>query len=371
MNSIGNPKDGEQASMAESLNCKKLKNHYYICLEQKTIDWNPADPSSEIVAVKPDCIYFGKVLEAVEQRLSMSGLTFYMTWDVKTLPTYGNNVVAIVVGDEWCRIPLYFNKVKAIFKCYGTQRILGCNPILQPSWLNFLTLFQFLRTSAACVQGWLNYHFYRLSHWQFKHLPIYEIPLGYYKQLDLTMKNMSDRTYDIYFAGSLRQNEYSQRSIKRWIGEPKSVSRKQMARSLEEMQKKYPKLQIKLSLISNFVESTHSSSATYSEELMNSKICLVPRGASFETFRFFEALRFGCVVVSEVLPPRWFYNGAPVIQIKQWRDLDKVLSDILSSENLMQKKHQESLNWWKEKCSELTVGEYIVESLNALESHSH
>ena len=92
---------------------------------------------------------------------------------------------------------------------------------------------------------------------------------------------------------------------------------------------------------------------------METKICLVPRGTSFETFRFFEALRYGCVVVTEALPSRWFYKGAPVIQITDWSELEKILEKLLSDKQVLQEKHQESLNWWHKKCSEETVGAYI------------
>nr|WP_238361212.1 glycosyltransferase family 47 protein [Iningainema tapete] len=99
--------------------------------------------------------------------------------------------------------------------------------------------------------------------------------------------------------------------------------------------------------------------------MMDTKICLVPRGTSFETTRLFEAMKYGCIVVTEALPSRWYLDGAPVIQIKDWRDLEGILRKLLSNQQLMQTMHQESLNWWKKKCSEAIVGKYIVEKLNA------
>ena len=49
---------------------------------------------------------------------------------------------------------------------------------------------------------------------------------------------------------------------------------------------------------------------------MDARVCLAPRGASVETFRVLEGLRAGCVVVGERLPGHWFYDGAPVIQLR-------------------------------------------------------
>jgi hypothetical protein len=99
---------------------------------------------------------------------------------------------------------------------------------------------------------------------------------------------------------------------------------------------------------------------------MNAKLCLVPRGTSYETFRFFEALRYGCIVVTEALPSRWFYEGSPAIQITDWNELETILEKLLKDQNLMQEKHEESLNWWKTRCSEAVVGEYMAEKLNSL-----
>ena len=53
-------------------------------------------------------------------------------------------------------------------------------------------------------------------------------------------------------------------------------------------------------------KGTTMSPDDYMKEMANSKICLAPRGTSFETFRHYEAASVGCVVVSYRLPPTWF-----------------------------------------------------------------
>ncbi len=52
---------------------------------------------------------------------------------------------------------------------------------------------------------------------------------------------------------------------------------------------------------------------SYSQRMMDSKICLAPRGTASDTWRFFEGLRAGCLVVCEHLTDEWFYVGAPVL----------------------------------------------------------
>ncbi len=145
---------------------------------------------------------------------------------------------------------------------------------------------------------------------------IYDIPLGYARQLDLPIKDIEKREYDVSFAGSIQHGNYSRWSLKYWFDNPKSLSRKIMISKIKILKVKYPELKIELALTSSFGSSKDAlDKNSYSENMMNTKICLVPRGTSFETFRFFEAMRYGCIVVVEALPLRWFYEGSPAIQI--------------------------------------------------------
>ncbi len=346
---------------------KSLSNKYYICkVDAEPIPWNPSESAQK---VDLGCTYFGQVFEAMEKRLNVENLTFYFTWDTHKLPSYGQNVVAVVNGDEWCRIPTYFHKVRAVFKCYGTRPILGCNPLIKPSYLNFITLLQFLRAWFARLPGWVIYklhQFKKLSSIAGSFQSIYDIPLGYYNQLNLPIKNIECRRYDVFFAGSLVHGAYPFWSIKYWLREPKRLSRQRMISIVNRIEKKNPDFKFELSLMPDFKTSSLSDAKSYSEKLMNAKICLVPRGTSYETFRFFEALRYGCIVVTEALPSRWFYEGSPAIQITDWNELETILEKLLKDQNLMQEKHEESLNWWKNRCSEAVVGEYMAEKLNSL-----
>ena len=58
----------------------------------------------------------------------------------------------------------------------------------------------------------------------------------------------------------------------------------------------------------------------YSEAMINAKVCLVPRGTSPETYRYFEVLRYGTITIVERQPPFPFYDGAPVVDIDDWAD---------------------------------------------------
>lgn len=355
---------------ARSCMLKSLSNEIYIWnlrleRDQKPIAWNPCENSQAFNG--DDCgEYFGKVFEAMQNSLKVEGLVFYFTRDLHELPSYGENVVAVVIGDEWSRIPTYFHKVGAVFKCYGTNLILGSN-LLKPSYLNFLTLMQFIKAKFADLPGWLYYVFYKFK--RKKNTPIYDIPLGYSNQVELPIKPINERNNDVFFAGSVAHDTYPVWSLKHWLETPKSLSRKQMLSSINKI-KDCTEIKVELSVTPGFHASfdpTKSADArSYSEKMMDARICLAPRGTSFETFRFFEGMRYGCLVITEALPSRWFYDGCPAIQVDDWSELKEILVHVFEDKELLQKKHQESLNWWKEKCSEAAVGTYIAEKLNLL-----
>ena len=339
--------------------------------DAKPIPWKP--PLASQVFQGDDCSeYFEKVFESVQAHLKVDGLIFYFTRDIHRLPSYGDNVVAIVIGDEWSRIPRYFHKVRAVFKCYGTRSFLGCN-LFQPSYLNCLTLLQFIKAKLANFPGWMTYISYRVR--TGKKPLLYDIPLGYSNQIELPIEPINNRDKDVFFAGSIIHRPHSIWSLKYWLETPKSLSRKQMFESVKRIQETHPNIQFELSITPGFsasYESNKGSDArTYSEKMMSTKICLAPRGTSFETFRFFEALRYGCIIITEHLPAWWFYQGAPAIQIDRWSDLGNILETVLSDPDALEKRHQETLNWWKEKCSESAIGQYIAEKLNETSCSVH
>lgn len=314
--------------------------------------------------------YVSQVLQAMEKSLKLKGLIFYITWhELNELPLYGENVVVIVLGDEWYRIPKYAHKVGAIFKCIGTRPILGYNPLFQPDYLNLLTLIQFLRILFVRLPGLVNYQFHKLKKFlsgKGKISPIYDIPLGYNNSIELPIKDMEERLYDAYFSGSVVHVPYPIWSIKRWLGTPKMLARQLMVRSVNKFKQKHPNYKIELDITAGYHGRTSEDASSYPETMMNTKICLVPRGTSFETTRLFEAIKYGCIVVAEALPSRWYLDGAPVIQIKHWQDWEVILQKLLENKELMEEIHQESLNWWHTKCSEALVGNYMARELNAL-----
>lgn len=346
-----------------------LRNKYYVCSSegQAPIPWNPRANSQ---VIDKSCNYFGRIFEAMEQSLEASDLTFYLTWSTNRLPSYGQNVVVVVHLNEAFSMPTYLHRVRAVFTTLAIRPTLGRGSLLEPSYLNFLILLKSVKIWVRRLLSLLKYTFIRfrsLLSSTVKIAPVYDIPLGYYNQLDFPIKDIRSRRYDVSFAGSVVHESYPVWSVKRWLDTPKSASRKKMIAALDKIKKEHPEFRVKLSITSGFEAAWSADASSYSQEMMDTKICLVPRGATLETFRFFEALRYGCVVITEALPSRWFYDGSPAVRVKNWTDLQWTLKKLIGDERLMQRKHQESLEWWRNKCSEAAVGTYIAEKLNSLE----
>ncbi|MCH4903223.1 glycosyltransferase family 1 protein [Cylindrospermopsis raciborskii CHAB3438] len=347
-------------------------NQYYLYVSkhESPIPWNIYDPKPPIEFALTS--YFGQIFQKIEQSCLLSGLIFYITWsEIDELPSYGSNVVVFVLGDEWYRIPNYAHKVRAVFKCIGTQTILGCNPFLEPSRLNLLTLIQFLRILFVGIPGWINYRWHKSKHWllgQEKIPPIYDVPLGYNKSEYLPIKNIQERIYDTYFSGSVMHRKYGIMSVKFWLGTPKILSRELMLSTLKKLQDNYPELKIELSMTGGYHERSKQDDQSYSQLMMDTKICVVPRGTSWETTRLFEGMKYGCVLVTEALPDRWYLKGVPTIQIKNWQQLPQVLKELLDNQDLMQEMHHKSLTFWQDKCCETVVADYIIGKLTPREN---
>jgi hypothetical protein len=101
----------------------------------------------------------------------------------------------------------------------------------------------------------------------------------------------------------------------------------------------------------------------YSAAMMDARICLVPRGTNPETYRYFEALRYGCIAIAEQQPDFPFYRGAPVVQIDDWRRLDEVLAALLSDPEKMSRLHADGPAWWRDRCSAEQIGTMMARTV--------
>ena len=193
--------------------------------------------------------------------------------------------------------------------------------------------------------------------------PVTAIPLGTYNQIELPLLPTEARPTDVFFAGSVEHVA----SLRHRVASPKTYSRRAMLAAIDRLASDRPDVCFDIRVTPDFGGSEADLAENYSRALMNAKICLAPRGTSLETFRVFEGLRCGCIVVGERLPRHWFYDGGPVVQLDRWADLGDALRPLLDDPADLRRQHERSLAWWGDYCSEAALGRFLAARLNDLE----
>jgi hypothetical protein len=315
---------------------------------------------------KPDGSFYNywvRIFKELEKSPSLGGLTFYLVSNhdrIDALPSYGDDVVVVIRSDEECWIPPYLNKVRYVFKTYGFE-----------PWCGASLREQSPASVLKCARDWArwSWHYFlylRQSGFAPKRTTRkMVVPLGYARQTDLPGKPFESRRYLVGFLGSIENREYSRFSPKRLFASPKVIARSRMADSLQKMAAAAPDA-VFYGTTASFTESTMTGAGDrYTEIMADTKIALTPRGSSVETYRLFEAMRQGCVVICDRLPPHWFYVGCPAVQIDDWGNLEAEVNALAGDPKRLADLHRRSLAWWEEKLSERAVAQVIARCLGA------
>jgi hypothetical protein len=306
------------------------------------------DPSPDV------CLsYWLRVFRNMEESSGLRGRTFYVVWNtdpVHELPTYGDDVIVLLLMDEFCLVPPYLGKVGFVFKTHGfgiypagmlrDRTVAGLAKLLRDGVLWTARMADFLLLNAGSM-----YSDRKMV-----------VPLGYGRQADVPSRPFAERRYLISFHGSIEQRPYRRLSVRSLLRTPKGIARARMARSLRKIAEKIPGGRIHFATTGSFQESITTDGTAYAEVMADTVICLAPRGSSVETFRLFEAMRHGCVVVCDRQPPHWFYRDCPVVEIDDWLDLEAVLQPLLADPQRLLDLHRRSLRWWEDVGSERAVG---------------
>jgi hypothetical protein len=262
-------------------------------------------------------------------------MTVVLTWSIKTLPFEGPDVVAVVLADEASRRPAYAPRIGALFKCYGDR------PRFTRPALTKLGVAIALQEARRWAEARRDPRGGPKAH---------PIPLGLVRPVEVERRPMAERDIDIAFMGSVEEDH-------RRLPSAKTISRTAMLAALPEG--------AHVRTTQSFGESLANSPDAYAEELGRTKLLLAPRGGSVETFRFYEGMLAGCVVVAEPLPSFWFYEGAPCVVVGDWRTLPTVLQALLSDPAGLERRHEAALRWWEERLSPKAVGRYMAHCLNS------
>jgi len=178
---------------------------------------------------------------------------------------------------------------------------------------------------------------------------VFAIPLGYNGSLrELPIKPIEERSIDVFFSGNLHRRRG-----------PFFLGTKLFLFMAKMMGKPY---NLRVGFGRQFGGGL--SPDEYSKVLMDSKIALVPEGyISNNSFRFFEASKYGTIVITKTLYDFWFYKNFPGYQRSNWFGLGRLLNRLLSDEAKMKAVHQEMLSYFQSQCSENAVAHYIAEQL--------
>jgi len=103
----------------------------------------------------------------------------------------------------------------------------------------------------------------------------------------------------------------------------------------------------------------------YAARLSKTKIALSPRGVSHETFRTYEAMRAGCVVIAQRQIPCWWTNAWPVIEVDNWSGIGDLVRSQLADPKAMQARAHASRQWWADICSPAACAEYMMGEIAA------
>jgi hypothetical protein len=312
--------------------------------------WTPALPA--------EMRYPYNVLEAALPHVSAEGLHFYFTKDAYRLPTYGRNVVGVLLQEERCKVPVYGRHVRAVIRNLLTYPFLGYRPHLGFNRLDAILTFEFIRDSYTSLRAR-----YALAHPPASFpAPVrreprtIRLPLGYHSQVEVPQIAMADRPLDTFFAGQISETIPSG-SYKHYTSTSKLQARRQIWRALRELQQQ-GKWNMDL-------EDLAADQQRYSEKMMRSRICVAPRGSMADSYRAFEGLRAGCLVVANRLPKDEFlYPHAPLLIVDHWGEFGGILERYARDIDTLEEWRARSLAWWHNRLRPEVIGALVAEQLN-------
>ncbi|WP_395665767.1 hypothetical protein [Methylocella sp.] len=305
--------------------------------------------------------FYVTVFREIEESTTLSGYTFFLAYHVPdALPAYGPKVVFVVLADEAYQHRAWFSDVGCILRCLGVRPVYldgaPSSGLRAAALVHFLYKYaQHLTSVARCVAATRRW---TLGEVERKTL---HVPLGVYGTFDPAPKPAAERDVDYAFLGSLGFDDRFKKLIHRLMSPPKILARRAMLRAVEALPKT---LRGRLRATSDFWESVQTPE-DYVRTMSRTKIALAPRGTSYETYRFFEACKAGCLVVCEPLPKTWCYERHPGIELADWSDLPAVVAACLSDPAFLAAKSQETLDYWREVACERAIAARVARFVEA------
>lgn len=333
---------------------RKTLPNCLICMGGENTEEISSVATSSPFALECNIDYFAELMECLKSRLpQFHSYTFVFTRSVTELPAkFDNtsNLVVFIMGDEWARVPSYAHRVHAVFKAPGQDMKLATHD----NWarFNIMTCIQYVR------QLWK-----RFPHHNKDTGNIFAIPYGYYRlPVRSSVTPINERTLDVSFTGSIDHKKTCFGLIKT----SKVLSRERMVEVVNRW-KRHHSYKVDVKLSSYFPKANDEPEHDdYPSILMNTRVCLSPRGTHLETYRLCEGMYYGCVVIAEDQPDHWFRENSPAIIIRDWNKLPDVLDDLLGNPQRLESLQQASLDYWNNTLSATAVADYLNRCLRSL-----
>ena len=244
----------------------------------------------------------------------------------------------------------------------------------------FLKVLIYISQESGVDPAYLSGNYFAIFKCYLKSKPlknnIFNFPIGYVSGVPaLPIKPILERDIDVFFVGNLNKNRLSfYRSLHPLfrilpfflVNLFFILSKVFLFRFL--FYKKF----FKIPNLRSYIFFTNSfksgfSLQEYAEFLSNSKFVVCPKGfVNIETFRHYEAMRSGSIVVSENLPPSPLYDGAPYILLNSFDSLENIIKSLLSNPEALSRLQQDSLRWYDSVLSEKATAIFVASSLKSL-----
>lgn len=106
-------------------------------------------------------------------------------------------------------------------------------------------------------------------------------------------------------------------------------------------------------------------SERYNRVIANSKIVIVPCGiSSLDTFKFYEAYKCGCIILSDAQNNYPFMYGSKHIEVVNWSNLAVIVKSLLSGPKHLESNSISNYNFWKNNLSPKAAFNYICGAIN-------
>jgi len=193
------------------------------------------------------------------------------------------------------------------------------------------------------------------------------LQLGYHTQTkNKTIIPIKERLFNISFTGCLNRNRIQLASTltnisTKWIGLGLLFCKTFTLKILNNL--------VKWKYNNDYYQFNDGFNNGLNEEdynfiLKNTKIALCPKGwVNTETFRLYESMKWGCVVISEELPDRSYYKGIPIIKVKDWNEGIEIANRLINDTNELEKLSNKNIQYYKDNLSPEATADLIIKKL--------